>query len=111
MRSLFLFLTLGGLAAGPAWCEDIIDVLRRSQDMRLAAMREVPPEGRQAQVVRASFDAVMRALPPGAPAALRVISGPVMAETLHGHIVVANEDLAELPEGARLFILAHELAT
>jgi hypothetical protein len=86
-----------------------VDVLRRSQDLRLASLQEAAPDSPQAQVVRASFEAVMRALPPGTPAALRVIRGPVRAETLHGHIVAANEDLAGLPEGARLFILAHEL--
>ena len=107
MRSLFL--TLGLLSASPAWCEDIVDVLRRSQDLRLASLQEAAPDSPQAQVVRASFEAVMRALPPGTPAALRVVRGPVRAETLHGHIVAANEDLAGLPEGARLFILAHEL--
>jgi Zn-dependent peptidase ImmA (M78 family) len=30
------------------------------------------------------------------------------AETLHGHII-ANESLADLPEGERIFILAHEI--
>jgi len=38
-----------------------------------------------------------------------VIRGEVIAETLHGHVVVANESLADLPEGTRLFVLAHEL--
>jgi predicted Zn-dependent protease len=33
----------------------------------------------------------------------------VIAETLHGHIIVANESLADLPEGERLFLLAHEI--
>jgi Zn-dependent protease with chaperone function len=65
-------LTLLGLAlAGPARGEDIVDVLRRSQQTRLDATP--------------------------------------LAETLHGRIVVANESLADLPEGARLFVLAHEL--
>lgn len=108
MRWLVLMLAL--VAAAPARCEDIVDVLRRSQDMRLAAMRPVEPDSPQARTIRASFDRVLRAQPPGGPAvALRVIRGPVMAETLHGHVVVANELLAELPERTRLFILAHEL--
>jgi Zn-dependent protease with chaperone function len=38
-----------------------------------------------------------------------VISGPVTAESLHGHIVIANESLADVAEGERVFILAHEL--
>jgi Zn-dependent protease with chaperone function len=40
---------------------------------------------------------------------LHVITGATIAETLHGHIVVANEKLADLTEGERLFVLAHEL--
>jgi len=108
MRWLVLILAL--VLAEPAWCEDIVDVLRRSQDMRLASMAAAEPESAQARTIRASFDAVRRALPPGSPeVALHVVRGPVMAETLHGHVVVANEQLADLPEGARLFILAHEL--
>ena len=36
-------------------------------------------------------------------------TGPVIAETIHGHIVLANETLADLSEGERFFVLAHEL--
>ncbi|MBC7733632.1 MAG: M48 family metalloprotease [Bacteriovorax sp.] len=43
------------------------------------------------------------------PIELRVIRREVIAQTLHGDIVVANEALADLPEGERLFVLAHEL--
>ncbi|HJV72113.1 M48 family metalloprotease [Ideonella sp.] len=108
MRWLILVLALA--TAGPAWCEDIVDVLRRSQDMRLASMAAAEPDSAEAQTILASFDALRRALPPGSPeVALHVIRGPVMAETLHGHVVVANEQLAGLPEDVRLFILAHEM--
>jgi Peptidase family M48 len=106
-RLIGLFLVL---VATPVWCEDIIDVLRRSQDTRLAAMALADPEGPRAGVVRGSFETLRHALPDGmAGIELRVIQGPVAAETLHGMIVVANESLADLTEGARLFILAHEL--
>jgi Zn-dependent protease with chaperone function len=40
---------------------------------------------------------------------LRVIRGNTLAETLHGHVVVANESLADWPEAERQFVLAHEL--
>jgi Zn-dependent protease with chaperone function len=43
------------------------------------------------------------------PIDFHVVAGAVMAETLHGHIVVANESLADLPEAERLFVLAHEI--
>ena len=102
-------LTLLGLAlAGPARGEDIVDVLRRSQQLRLDAM--VPaPDGPRAAAVRHSFEQLRSSLPSDLPVDLRVIRGDTLAETLHGHIVVANESLADLPEGARLFVLAHEL--
>jgi Zn-dependent protease with chaperone function len=40
---------------------------------------------------------------------LRVVSGSTVAETLDGRVIVANEALADAPEGVRLFVLAHEL--
>ena len=102
-------LTLLGLAlAGPARGEDIVDVLRRSQQQRLDAMAPAP-DGPRADAVRASFEQLRRALPSELPVDLRVIRGDTLAETMHGHIIVANESLADLPEGARLFVLAHEL--
>lgn len=102
-------LTLLGLAlAGPARGEDIVDVLRRSQQMRLDAM-PLAAEGPRADTVRRSFAQLRQALPADVAVELRVVSGGTLAETLHGRIVVANESLADLPEGARLFVLAHEL--
>jgi len=98
------------LVCAPAWCqEDIVDVLRRSQDMRLQALPLAEADGSRAATVRRSFDALLQAMHPAPSVELRVIRGPVVAETLHGHIVVANESLADMPESVRLFILAHEL--
>jgi predicted Zn-dependent protease len=37
------------------------------------------------------------------------VTGPVIAECLLGHTIVANELLAEVPEAVRLFLLAHEI--
>jgi Zn-dependent protease with chaperone function len=102
-------LTFLGLAlAGPARGEDIADVLRRSQQMRLDAM-PIGSDAARAQTIRNSFDNLRHALDPSLTVELRIISSGSYAETLHGNIVIANETLADLPEGERLFILAHEL--
>lgn len=88
---------------------EIVVVLYRSQQQRLDAMPRADAGSERAQKVRASFDlltAKLRRLP---PVELTIIRGETIAETLHGHRVVANESLADLPEGERLFVLAHEL--
>ena len=102
-------LTLLGLAcAGPAAAENIVDVLRRSQQLRLDAMTPAQ-EGPKAQAVRLSFERVRQAMPDDVVVELRVVSRGPAAEALQGRIVVANESLADMPEGARQFVLAHEL--
>jgi Peptidase family M48 len=95
-------------SAGPARALDIADVLRASQQKRLDSLPPAP-EGPRADAVRRSFAVLRGALPQGTAVDLRVVAGPVVAETLHGHIVVANVALADLDEGERLFVLAHEL--
>ena len=99
---------LGAALAGQARGEDIVDVLRRSQQQRLDAMPRAPANDR-AKVVRSSFEKLCQALKPEMEIDLVVIAGATTAETLHGHIIVANESLADLPEGERIFILAHEI--
>lgn len=99
---------LGVALAGQARGEDIVDVLRRSQQQRLDAMPRAPTNDR-ARIVRSSFDKLCQALKPETEVDLVVITGATMAETLHGHIIVANESLADLPEGERIYILAHEM--
>lgn len=107
MRKLLATLALAALAPA-AHAVDIVDVLRRSQQQRLDAMpAATDPE--RAAVLRASFESLRRHLAPDIVAELRIVSGPVLAETLHGHIVVVNESLAALPEGVRSFVMAHEL--
>ncbi|MEJ8853300.1 M48 family metalloprotease [Variovorax robiniae] len=106
------------LACGTARSEDmhvappdIVGVLHRSQQTQLDAMTPADPASSRVQTVRASFDKLLRAL--GHPALskveLRVVRGETVGETLQGRIVVANVGLADLPEGERIFILAHEL--
>lgn len=107
MRCLVLTVLVATLVA-PVHGQDIADVLRQSQDKRLAQLSPAA-DGPRAETVRRSFEQVKAAMPAGIPVDLHVITGPVVAETLHGHIIVANESLADVPEGQRLFILAHEL--
>ena len=103
-------MVLALVASASAWCEeDIVDVLRRSQEARLQAQRPACAESQSAATVRQSFNRLLPALQQAPVVELRVTRGPVVAETLHGHIVVAHESLSELPESVRLFILAHEL--
>lgn len=99
---------LGMTLAAAVGAEDIVDVLRRSQQQRLDAMNPAADSAR-AQMVRRSFETLREKLAPLPPIDLHIITGAVLAETLHGHIIVANESLADLPEGERLFVLAHEI--
>lgn len=107
MRSVLWVLLM--LATAPAWCEDITDVLERSQRVRLESLPVADAQSERAQRVRDSFDRVMRAAGLRELVELRVIRGETVAETLQGRVVVANESLADLTEGERVFILAHEL--
>lgn len=102
-----------GLASGeeqrPA--PDILRVLQRSQQQQLDAMTPADPTSPRAVKVRESFEKLVRVIahPALANAELRVVRGDVVGETLQGHIVVANSGLGDLPEGERIFVLAHEL--
>jgi Zn-dependent protease with chaperone function len=96
--------------SAPVWCtEDIVAVLQRSQQQRLDTLTEVEPGTREEAAIRASFDRLTRSLKLSEPVTLRVVRGPIVAECLMGRIIVANVSLAELGEGQRLFVLAHEL--
>lgn len=97
------------LSAAPAWCENINEVLERSQRVRLESLPRADAQSAKALSVRQSFDKVVRASGWREPVELQIICGDTVAETLHGHVVVANESLADLTEGERVFILAHEL--
>jgi Zn-dependent protease with chaperone function len=105
------------LACGAARCEgtrpapDIIGVLQLSQQKQLDAMTLADAANPRALKVRESFEKLLRGLdgPALSKIELRVVRGDVVGETLQGRIVVANVALADLPEGERIFILAHEL--
>jgi hypothetical protein len=103
---LFIWLAL---AVGTASGQDIVEVLARSQQVRLDKLPAAPADSARAQKVRASFDTLVRSLRLGPSVELRVIRGDTLAETLHGRVVVANESMGDWPEADRLFVLAHEL--
>lgn len=108
MKRFFQLTVLGLALAGSARGEDIVDVLRRSQQLRLDAMTPAGDSAR-ASAVRNSFNLLTRMLDQELKIELRIVSGGSYAETLHGNVVIANESLADLPEGERLFVLAHEI--
>lgn len=101
----FFVVSMGRAGAG----EDIEAVLERSHAERLARFETASEFDPRVAVVRASFARLIAAVAPAAEIELRVVTGPVMAETLNGQVIVANAALAQWPEGQRLFVLAHEL--
>jgi Zn-dependent protease with chaperone function len=92
-----------------ARAEGIAEVLHRSQQLRIEATPLADGAGVRAETVRASFAVVSAAIPRLPPVELRVVQGAMGAETMHGRIVMASEALADLSEGERQFVLAHEL--
>ncbi|HYS14367.1 MAG TPA: M48 family metalloprotease [Burkholderiaceae bacterium] len=100
---------LGLAISAPTWCQDIVEVLERSQTVRLAAMSFAENESPNAVVVRSSFDQLAQRFSSYRAIEMRVVTGPIIAECLLGHTIVANESLAQVPEAVRLFLLAHEI--
>ena len=100
-----------GLALGssPAWCEDIAQVLQRSQQMRLEQLPEVPATEAAAAALHASFQRLQAFSAGAADAELRVVAVGAVAETAQGRVIVMNVVLGALPEICRLFLIAHEL--
>lgn len=110
MRALRISLLLLALiAATPAWCIDIVQVLERSQRLRMQAYAASDAGGERAGRVRASFDRLVDVMEPPRPLELRIVGGGLGAEAMLGHVIVASDSLADLPEGERLMVLAHEL--
>lgn len=89
--------------------QGITQVLHRSQQARLDSLPSVDRGTPAAVLLQLDLQRLIRTLGLHQPVELRVIRGDTVAETVHGDVVVANEALAALPEGERLFILAHEL--
>lgn len=104
-----LFALAALLAAAPAWCLDIVQVLERSQSLRMQAYPPADQDGERATRVRVSFERLLNVMSVQRPVELRIVGGGLGAEAMLGHVIVASEALAELPEGERLLVLAHEL--
>lgn len=110
MRAWAIGTLLVALVGARAWAgEDINAVLERSHAERLAKFASASEADPRVAVVRSSFTRLQAALLPSAAVELRVVTGPVMAETLSGRVIIVNAVLAEWPEGERMFVLAHEL--
>jgi Zn-dependent protease with chaperone function len=112
-RALLLgaVLALTMLTPAQSRAENILQVLQRSQQMQLDALRrlEVDPAEPKARIIQASFEEVLGHLVISQDVPLIVVRGPLLAVCLMGRIVAANETLADLTESERQFILAHEL--
>jgi len=107
LLTLIALMYRSAIADGPA--VGIVDVMKRSQYSRLDTMVQAETKSARALRVRNSFDALVGPLCIPASVTLRVVQGEVVAETIFGNVVVANENLAALAEDERRFILAHEL--
>lgn len=94
----------------PARAQGIVEVLERSQAVRLAAFAPARADSPEAAALRASFDRLSAAHGGQPLPDLQVVSGPLFAECVQGRSIVAGEALGRLGEGERLFVLAHELA-
>ena len=101
------------LAPAPAWCEDIGEVLQRSQQVQAqAAERDAVPDSPAAQALRTNFALLSaRATPIAAPdaAVLSLVHGGPVAETLMGRTIVMNVSAGDLPALCQQFLIAHEL--
>jgi Peptidase family M48 len=107
MRALCLSLFLGFSA--PAWCADIVDVLVDSNNQRLQARTLAGADSERAATVRTTWQRLLAVAAPEQTPELRVVTGALYAEAVMGRMVVASEALAELTEGQRMMMLAHEL--
>lgn len=111
MWRLALCLWLGWASAVHA--EGIVEVLQRSQSVRLAQHGAANLGSVAAGRVRASYRRLVGMLPitqPHEPITLVLVGGPLFAEAVFGgRMVVVSESVGDLPEGERLLMLAHEL--
>lgn len=102
---------LGLLAAvSSVHADDIVNVLERSQRLRLE-QRVAAPDSERSRRVRASFDRLLTQSRTAADSVeLRVMQGGVQAEAMLGRLLVVGDAVGDLPEGERLLLLAHELS-
>ncbi len=108
------WIVLMGACMHATAAEGIEQVLERSQQMRLAQRPPAVADGTAAQRLRLSLNRLLAAQGANAaaaePVALVVVGGPLLAEALLDRPGIAvSESVADLPEGERLLLLAHEL--
>lgn len=109
MRAALLVLTML-IAAAPAWCgETILQVLDRSQRQQLAALAVVDPASPEVRTIQHSLDRLLARTSLPVPVSLQVVRGSQVAECLLGRVIVVNISVADMSEGERLFVLAHEM--
>ncbi len=111
MRAILMALMT--MLAAPAWCaEDILGVLKRSQQMQLDALTalQVDPDSPESLAVHGSFERVLTVMKnPPAGVRLMVVRSSLLAVCLMGRVIVVDVSVADLTESERVFILAHEL--
>ncbi|MDP4301206.1 M48 family metalloprotease [Leptothrix discophora] len=97
-------------AADPAPApETIRQVLDRSARTRLDGYAQHQVDPAHSALIRADLERIFNQLAHRPDIELLVVDGPFHAETLAGRMLVVSASLAALPEGERLFILAHEV--
>jgi Zn-dependent protease with chaperone function len=109
MRAMQWMLALLVCAGTVTQAETIGDVLERSQRKRLDELSHPATDPARAARVRATFERLVSELDVRTKIELRVVAAPVIAETLLGRVIIANQALADVSEGERSFVLAHEL--
>jgi predicted Zn-dependent protease len=111
MRSIWMMSLILGLSLPPlpAQAEGIVDVLQRSQRMRLEMRGSADESSPASARVRATFQRLLAAAPGPEPVTLRLVGGELYAEAVFGRTIAVSESVGDLPEGERQMLLAHEL--
>jgi Zn-dependent protease with chaperone function len=104
-----LALALLALSTPRVWPIGIVQILEDSAAARLAKLSPVDPGSPAYQLIRSSYERVLKQTKYTQPVDFRCVEGPVDAAAELGRILVARRGLEEIGEGPRLFILAHEL--
>ena len=107
MRALVFSICLA--FGAPAWCTDIVDVLVDSNNIRMKAHTPAADDSARGVTIRATWDRLIAIARPEEAPQLQIVTGTLYAEAVMGRTVVASEALADLTEGQRLMMLAHEL--
>ncbi|RZS53309.1 M48 family metalloprotease [Sphaerotilus mobilis] len=87
----------------------IREVLDRSAQQRLAELSRHRVDAHLSAGIQADVDRILGQMAVKPAIDLLVVDGPFHAEILGGHVLVVSASVAVLPEGERLFILAHEI--